>query len=212
MSKKILKPNKKIKTINIDEIEIRTKANKILKSFIPEYICLTIILLCEVYCMYRIKKVDICFILIILMFLILSIYRFIVSNWTLEINNSKLFITYELKKYIIDLNNLISIEPKYSKYKSREMYYLNIIFEENQKLKEINLIYNVRSPYFCGNYANIGEINYLINSIEYNYYEPILDGDSLNLNINKKEIFMVIMIILIGWTILNIILFIMMKF
>ena len=70
MSKKILKPNKKIKTINIDEIEIRTKANKILKSFIPEYICLTIILLCEVYCMYRIKKVDICFILIILMFLI----------------------------------------------------------------------------------------------------------------------------------------------
>ena len=61
------------------------------------------------------------------------------------------------------------------------------------------------------NYANIDQINYLLNSIEYNYDEPILDGNSLNLNINKKEIFMVIMIILIGWTIINIILYIMMK-
>ena len=215
MSKKILKPNKTIRKINVDEIEIKTDIKKIIIRYIPTFIILIILVLCELYCMYRMQKINVAFLLMALIPMALGIPGFFVLNWNLKIYNSKMIIKYDFKTYIIDINKLVSIEPKHSQKSYRGaggiIYYLNIIYEENQSLKEINLIYKYKSAYSLINYANIDQINYLLNSIEYKYDDPILDGDSLNHNINKKEIFMVIMIILIGWTILNIILFIMMK-
>lgn len=211
MAKKEIIPKRIIKALNIDEIEIKTESNKILQSFIPGGICLAIVILCELYCIYKIRELDVSFILILLIPVLLLILRFIVSNWSLKIYNSKLIIIHQLKKYIIDINKLISIEDKHCSYRGTRTYYLNIIFEEHESLKEINLIYRVKSPYMCKDYANIMLINYLINSIEYKYTEPIFDGDALNLNGNKNEIFTVVMIILIGWVVINTFLYIMMR-
>ena len=215
MSKKILKPNKTIRKINVDKIEIKTDIKKIIIRYIPTFIILIILVLCELYCMDRIPKINITILLMTLIPIVSIISGFFILNWNLKIYNSKMIIKYDFKTYIIDINKLVSIEPKHSQKSYRGaggiIYYLNIIYEENQSLKEINLIYKYKSAYSLINYANIDQINYLLNSIEYKYDDPILDGDSFNHNINKKEIFMVIMIILIGWTILNIILFIMMK-
>ena len=215
MSKKILKPNKTIRKINIDEIEIKTDIKKIIIRYIPTFIILIILVLCELYCMDRIPKINVTIFLMTLIPIVSIISGFFILNWNLKISNSKMIIKYDFKTYIIDINKLVSIESKHSQRSYRGaggiIYYLNIIYETNQSLKEINLIYKYKSAYSLINYANIDQINYLLNSIEYKYDDPILDGDSLNHNINKKEIFMVIMIILIGWTILNIILFIIMK-
>ncbi len=215
MSKTILKPNETIRKINIDEIEIKTDIKKIIIRYIPTFIILIILVLCELYCMDRIPKINVTILLMTLIPIVSIISGFFILNWNLKIYNSKMIIKYDFKTYIIDINKLVSIESKHSQKSYRGaggiIYYLNIIYEENQSLKEINLIYKYKSAYSLINYANIDQINYLLNSIEYKYDEPIIDGDSLNLNSNKKEILIVIMIILIGWTILNIILIIIMK-
>ena len=215
MSKTILKPNETIRKINKDEIEIKTDIKKIIIRYIPTFIILIILVLCELYCMDRIPKINVTILLMTLIPIVSIISGFFILNWNLKIYNSKMIIKYDFKTYIIDINKLVSIESKHSQKSYRGaggiIYYLNIIYEENQSLKEINLIYKYKSAYSLINYANIDQINYLLNSIEYKYDEPIIDGDSLNLNSNKKEILILIMIILIGWTILNIILIIIMK-
>ena len=72
-----------------------------------------------------------------------------------------MIIKYDFKTYIIDINKLVSIEPKHSQKSYRGaggiIYYLNIIYEENQSLKEINLIYKYKSAYSLINYANIDQ-------------------------------------------------------
>lgn len=207
--------SKKIRTINIDEIEIKTDIKQILVRYIPTFIMLIMLALCELYCMYRIQKINATILLMTLIPIVAIISGFLILNWNLKIYNSKMIIKYDFKTYIIDINNLVSIESK-SQNSHRGAggitYYLNIIYEENQSLKEINLIYKYKSAYSWTNYANVDQINYLLNSIEYKYDEPILDGDSLNLNSNINEVFIVAMIILIGWIIINIILYIMMKY
>ncbi len=217
MSKRILKPNKVVGKINIDEIEIKTDIKKIIVGEIPNFIILVLLTLCVLYSQYRMNEFNISVLLMLLIPMVLFISIFFSLNWNLKIYNSKMIIKCDFKTYIIDIDKIVSLESKQSseKYIYRggggTVYYLNIIYEENHLLKEINLVYKYRSAYFFTYYANIEQINYLLNSIEYKYDEPILDGDSLKLNINKKEIFTVIMIILIVWTSLNIILYIIMK-
>ena len=59
MSKKILKPNKTIRKINVDKIEIKTDIKKIIIRYIPTFIILIILVLCELYCMDRIPKINV---------------------------------------------------------------------------------------------------------------------------------------------------------
>ena len=210
MAKKILKPNMKIKKININEIEIKTETNRIIKSFIFVYIVFFIVLVGELFNIYISKRFYIESILVFIP-LFYVIYYFIFLSWSLKINKSKLIVNFKFKKYIIDLNNLVTIEAKHSYGRGSNTYYLRIVFKEEEILKEIKLVYETHSRVFHSKIVDVDKVIQLINSIEYMYNEPVVDEYHRNRIIDKNKILSTSTTIFIVLIIVKIAICIMMK-
>ena len=101
-------------------------------------------------------KVNIIKSIVVLGGILLEINYVIKALWRLEVNNNQIILKRGKKIYLIDYSKLINVKKKYKKvYNRRTIYYVDIEFLKNNKIKHIFLIYNKKK--------NEEQINNLVN-------------------------------------------------